>query len=145
MSKHFNMDDDDQLVTVDNPTEEQLLRLEYMLSELELPRNHFDFGFVITSGLRPPKKKYSQHQDGYAADFVPLGNIDEVFDWMVKFCDYDQIILETKQLVVKGRTIVVRWIHFSRKKSSNRHEALTASITYVKGKEITKYLQYTHK
>jgi len=142
MSKHFNTSIDKLLVTVEHPTVEQLQRLEYTLNELELPRNHFNFSFVITSGLRPPKKKYSQHQDGYAADFVPVRDIGVVFEWMCKFCQYDQIILETKSVIRKGRKVTYKWIHLSLKKSNNRHEALVATIVVVDGKETTTYERY---
>lgn len=142
MSKHFNTATDNLLVTVKNPTDEQLANLENTLEELELPRNHHGFPFTITSGLRPAKKKYSQHQDGYAVDFVPSHDIDKVFAWIFKFCQYDQLILETKTVVIGSKKFTYRWIHMSLKPGHNRHEALTISIVSTNGKETTTVRRY---
>lgn len=78
-----------------------------------------------SSGYRCPElnqllgsKSSSSHPRGEALDGVPkYAPIAEVFDWMRKNLEYDQIILER----VDGR----EWIHASYREGNNRMEALT--------------------
>lgn len=142
MSKYFNDKTDRELVTVSNPTAKQLAALELTCLELDMVRDHWKVPFVVTSGLRKPKAKYSQHEDGYAIDFIPKGDINAIFQWMVRFSAYDQLILESKITTVGGTNKVVRWIHISYKETGNRHEAWTGIVTVVNGKETAKYQRY---
>lgn len=115
ISKFFDTDTDKQMITVQNPTIEQISNLTYLHAYV-IDRVRERFGALIeTSGLRPAKEKYSQHQDGQAADIVPKGNINEVFEWIRDNMIFDQVILETN---VNG----AKWIHVSVTKAGNRKE-----------------------
>lgn len=89
------------------------------------------FGEITeSSGYRCPElnqllgsKSSSDHLRGLALDGVPkYANIVEVFDWMRKNLEYDQIILER----VDGR----EWIHASYRQGNNRMEAMTYDGEY---------------
>lgn len=92
---------------------------------LEPVRMHFGRPVVVTSGFRSPRLNVaiggstsSQHCKGEAADFtVPgIGNAD-VFRWIWKNLDYDQLIFEF------GET---GWIHCSYSAHRMRNMELSA-------------------
>ena len=98
---------------------------------LEVVRAHFGMPIYISSGYRCPRLNAavggamtSQHMRGQAADIYiknPEMPLKAVFDWMVKNCDYDQIIWETRKNGSK-------WIHVSYVSSQrNRKQAWTCS------------------
>ena len=97
---------------------------------LEVVRAHFGIPIYISSGYRSPRLNKlvngattSQHTKGEAADIYiknPEMPLKAVFDWMVKNCDYDQIIWETRPNGSK-------WIHVSYSKVHNRHRAMTCA------------------
>lgn len=98
---------------------------------LEVVRAHFGMPIYISSGYRMPRLNKSvggvtgsQHVTGQAADIYIQNTempLKAVFDWMVKHCEYDQIIWETRP---GGR----KWIHVSYTNlTSNRRQAFTCS------------------
>ena len=118
ISKFFDTEIDKKMITVQNPTLEQISNLTYLHACI-IDKVRERFGILIeTSGLRPAKESYSQHQDGQAADIVPSkANIVEVFEWIRDNLVFDQMILETN---VNG----ARWIHVSVTKAGNRKQCL---------------------
>jgi hypothetical protein len=118
ISKYFDTETDRSMITVTNPTLEQISNLTYLHACI-VDKVREKFGAIIeTSGLRPAKQKYSQHQDGLAADIVPgKANIHEVFEWIRDNLVFDQIILETNKQGSK-------WIHISLTKAGNRKQSL---------------------
>lgn len=98
---------------------------------LEVVRAHFGMPIYISSGYRMPRLNKSvggvtgsQHVTGQAAD-IYIQNAEmplkAVFDWMVKHCEYDQIIWETRPSGSK-------WIHVSYVDAThNRRQAFTCS------------------
>ena len=121
LSRFFDTEIDKKLITVSNPTDECLKRLTYTLSQADKIRDKFGV-IIITSGYRPAKGKYSQHQDGYAIDFiVRVANAKDVFKWIITNLPFDQCIYETDE---NGNV----WIHYSVKEYGiNRSEALVAN------------------
>jgi len=118
LSKYFDTDTEPVLITVKNPTDKQIENFKYTCESADEIREYAGV-LVATSGLRPKKSSYSQHQDGMAMDFVPKSmNIKKVFEYIRFRMLFDQIILEKNK---NGN----RWIHFSiRKDGKNRKMAL---------------------
>lgn len=89
-------------------------------------RNHIGVPVIITSGYRCAalNKKIggvpnSQHCLGQAADFViPRGNLEEAFNYIKNYLDYDQLLFEHSK---DGST----WIHVSYNKGHNRRQAIS--------------------
>ena len=107
---------------------------------LEVVRAHFGMPIYISSGYRSLRLNRSvlgvtgsQHLTGQAADIYiknPEMPLKAVFDWMVKNCEYDQIIWETRPSGSK-------WIHVSYVSAElNRKQAFTCSdgIHYIRYK-----------
>ena len=118
LSEYFDSDIDKNIITINDPTQYQIDNLKYICSILDKVRKKFGV-IVITSGLRKAKEKYSQHEDGFALDFiVKNAQMKSVFEWIVKYIDFDQVIYENRNGSV--------WIHISSKKMCNRHQALVA-------------------
>lgn len=114
-------------------------KLVIVLTELQKARSYFAKPFNITSGYRTQEynKKVggavnSQHTKGEAIDFMCNGNLFIVFDWISKKLEYDQVIYESKNGTI--------WIHFSKKESGNRKEALIAE--YDNKTKVYKYTAY---
>lgn len=95
---------------------------------------------TILSGYRPPAlnrlvggSPHSQHVDGLAADIVVSNRTPlEVAQWLEKYGDYDQLILEFGE-----------WVHVSVGGFDQpwRHEAMTAvKVPRTWGKPKTVYL-----
>jgi len=118
LSKYFNTITDKNIITIVNPTNEQISNLVEVSKRLDAVREEFGV-LIVTSGLRPAKAhNYSQHQDGKAIDFIPKSKeFDRVFDWIRFNMNFDQLILEKDQ---NGN----RWIHFSYSTDKNRQMAL---------------------
>ena len=105
---------------------------------LEVVRAHFGTPIYISSGYRMPRLNKavkgavtSQHMKGEAADIYIQNKelpLKAVFVWMVKNCDYDQIIWETRPSGSK-------WIHVSHRLICNRHTAMTCAD----GKNYVRY------
>lgn len=89
---------------------------------LEPLRSNMRGSILIKSGYRCPDlniaikgARNSQHMTGEAADVFILGrSCKEVFDWIVKNCEFDQIILESS------------WVHVSYSRVRNRKQKLIA-------------------
>lgn len=103
------------------PSNDVIENLRYLCQKSLQPIRD-KFGIItITSGYRcldlnkkVGGKSTSQHLKGQAVDFVtPHANLLEVFDWIVKNIEYDQVLFEYNS---KGS----KWIHLSLKKSGNR-------------------------
>lgn len=118
LSEYFDSSVDKQIITVDNPTEFQICNLKFTCKVADKIRKKFG-AITVTSGLRPAKKKYSQHEDGFALDFIiSSANMKTVFKWIVDYINFDQVIYENKNGSV--------WIHMSAKRIGNRHQALVS-------------------
>ena len=118
LSRYFNTISDPKIITIGNPTNQQLKNLLNTCRHLDIVRDEFGV-LIVTSGLRPAKAhNYSQHQDGLAVDFVPKSKeFDRLFDWIRFNMKFDQLILEKDQ---SGN----RWLHFSYCNDKNRQMAL---------------------
>lgn len=118
LSKYFDTITDRNIITVSNPSIEKFNNLLIVCTQLDIVRDYFGV-IIVTSGLRPAKPhNYSQHQDGYAVDFVPKSlEFRRVFDWIRFNMKFDQLILEKDK---DGN----QWIHFSYKSAGNRKMAM---------------------
>lgn len=122
---------------VNVPNDEQLYKLLIVAQYLLQPVRD-KFGPVhVTSGFRSefvheairkvqnaPTSSTSQHLLGEAVDFIPEGDIDEVFEWCKENLTFGQLILE----VHNGK----KWIHISlpRLNKSNMQVLLFENGTY---------------
>jgi hypothetical protein len=124
LSKYFDTITDSNIITVANPTLDKFDNLVNVCNQLDLIRAEFGI-LIVSSGLRPAKAhNYSQHQDGFAVDFMPKSlEFKKIFDWIRFNMKFDQLILEKDQ---HGN----QWIHFSYKKEGNRKMALIGYYDY---------------
>lgn len=105
---------------------------------LEVVRAHFGTPIYISSGYRMPRLNQavhgawtSQHTKGEAADIYIQNKelpLKAICHWMVKNCNFDQIIWETRPNGSK-------WIHVSHKLLGNRRQAYCCAD----GKTYTPY------
>tara|TARA_B100001939_G_C16943659_1_gene619305 strand:+ start:2627 stop:3064 length:438 start_codon:yes stop_codon:yes gene_type:complete len=108
--------------TPDMATIERMRRLCHYV--LEPCRQHFKSPVIITSGYRSTYlnraiggAKGSQHVLGEAADIWVVGKTNrEVFEWIFKNVEFDQLIYE-----YPGSS---GWVHVSYTAGDNRQEAL---------------------
>lgn len=99
----------------------------YLVAEqLQAIRDKFGKGIIVNSGYRCQKLNKavggttnSQHMKGQAADIRPcdMKDLQALYDLIRDNFEYDQLIYE--------RCGSSRWIHFSYKKSGNRHKAFS--------------------
>ena len=124
------------------PSPEHQENLKLLCENVLQPvRDHFNRVVSISSGYRSPalceaigSKISSQHAKGQAADFEIYGlSNGELSDWINKYLDYDQLILEywTPTSSNSG------WVHCSFNFEDNRKEYLRA----YKNEGKTKYEQ----
>ena len=124
------------------PSPEHQENLKLLCENVLQPvRDHFNRVVSISSGYRSPalceaigSKTTSQHAKGQAADFEIYGlSNGELSDWINKYLDYDQLILEywTPTSSNSG------WVHCSFNFEDNRKEYLRA----YKNEGKTKYEQ----
>ena len=122
------------------PSPEHQENLKLLCENVLQPvRDHFNRVVSISSGYRSPalceaigSKTTSQHAKGQAADFEIYGlSNGELADWINKYLDYDQLILEfwTPTSSNSG------WVHCSFNFEDNRKEYLRA----YKNEGKTKY------
>lgn len=114
---------------IDNdPDEFQLKRMKKVAEKFEQIRAHYGKPITVTSFFRSLElnkaiggsSKTSQHMQGEAIDFV-CENMKELFEWIRKNVDLDQLIYEY------GDDESPDWIHISyTEQRPNRHEVLRA-------------------
>jgi len=124
---------------IDNtPSQEVVNNLKNLCENVMQPlRDWYGKPINITSGYRSPKlnkaiggSTTSDHCLGCAIDFtLPKEDYKEVFEWIRKNCEYDQIINEFN----------FQWIHVSFRSSGNRKQSLAA---YKNAIGQTKYKPY---
>ena len=118
---------------IDNtPNEETLERMKYVAKNVFDPVREFVGGpLMVTSFYRSPalnaaiggSSKTSQHMLGEAIDIdcdgFGFGNNNQIFSWIQKNLEYDQVIGEYPDATGK-----FDWVHVSLKKSGNRKQDL---------------------
>lgn len=125
------------------PNEEQLEAMKYVASKVFDPvREYVNGPLFVSSFFRSPElnkaiggsSKTSQHMKGEAIDIdcdaFGYGNNNQVFDFISKKLEFDQLIGEYPDESGK-----FDWVHVSLKKEGNRHQRL------VKLKD--KYIDYS--
>lgn len=122
------------------PTDEHVENLRLLCEKVLQPlREHMGCSINISSGYRAPAlnaiiggSKTSQHCFGQAADVQVEGRNHEMFDFICKSLDFDQVIWEF------GTDKEPSWVHVSYSKERNRKQILKAikvggKTQYVRG------------
>lgn len=122
------------------PTDEHVENLRLLCEKVLQPlREHMGCSINISSGYRAPAlnaiiggSKTSQHCFGQAADVQIEGRNHEMFDFICKSLDFDQVIWEF------GTDKEPSWVHVSYSKERNRKQILKAikvggKTQYVRG------------
>lgn len=118
---------------IDNtPDEETMERMKHVAKNVFDPVREFVGGpLMVTSFYRSPalnaaiggSSKTSQHMKGEAIDIdcdgFGFGNNNQIFSWIQKNLEYDQVIGE-----YPDHTGNFEWVHVSLKKSGNRKQDL---------------------
>lgn len=108
-----------------------------LLYDNVLTRIPEQYAYIITSWYRCPRLNKaiggsvnSDHMSGRSIDIDSANNINnaEIFDFILKNCDFDQLIWEF------GNDIDPDWVHISFRSSGNRKQVLRA--LKVNGKTI---------
>lgn len=110
------------------PTDEHIENLRLLCENILQPlREHMDCSINVSSGYRAPAlnsiiggSKTSQHCFGQAADVQVEGRNYEMFDFICKSLDFDQVIWEF------GTDKEPSWVHVSYTKGKNRKQVLKA-------------------
>jgi zinc D-Ala-D-Ala carboxypeptidase len=135
---------------IDNtPSEIEMEAMKYVAENVfQKVREKFKVPIAVTSFYRSVKlnKKIggsstSQHCKGEAidldADVFKMVTNKEIFDYIYKNLEYDQLIWEY------GTNKEPAWVHVSLKKCNNRKQALVAyKESNWNGKTVTKYKNY---
>jgi zinc D-Ala-D-Ala carboxypeptidase len=122
------------------PTDEHVENLRLLCEKVLQPlREHMGCSINVSSGYRAPAlnaiiggSKTSQHCFGQAADVQVEGRNHEMFDFICKSLDFDQVIWEF------GTDKEPSWVHVSYSKERNRKQILKAikvggKTQYVRG------------
>jgi len=121
-----------RLLLDNSPTDVDIERLQVLCRNI-LDKIYDQFGPIILNSVyrsRIVNKKLggstdSQHCKGEAADIEILGITNqELIEWIVNNCEYDQVILEFYNPEITGSG----WVHVSFKKNGNRKEILTSIL-----------------
>lgn len=133
LSQHFSLEEMTRSATAKRlnipnvPNRQQIENLRLLcINVLEPIRVTVGLPLHIDDGFRCPELNAavggvsdSQHQEGKAADFVPIGNvqIEDVFNDICRgSLEYDQVIQEFGE-----------WIHISYNEGKNRRQKMIAS------------------
>ncbi len=118
---------------IDNtPTEEEVERMKYVAINIFDPTRKYVGGPLHASSffrcqalnnVTPGSSPTSQHRSGEAIDIdcdtFGFGNNSQVYEWISKNLEFDQIIMEYPDVTGKPA-----WIHVSLKKNNNRGQQL---------------------